>query len=447
MNIRCFYITLIAAAVATVACSHTKNTQETSWKPTLPEGLHVDMQQPPLDSLGRPLPPPEGFDGAMRPPHDSQGRPLPPPNGGHRERHEVVVGHVGNGGLKHIAGDAEYKGATYLSDSTDQNAVQQTHGSLALVDCHIIKSAGNSSNADASSFYGTNSALYVAGEGSVMKVTGGDITTSAVGANAGFAYGKGVLNISKTKIRCKANLSRGIHATGGGVICAYDLDVETCGNNSSVVATDRGGGKVSVDRGSYICRGKDCAVVYSTGEIVMENAKGESVHGEVCVVEGDNYVKLINCEMKAGSNERGIMILQSGSGDAHGKHGKVDIDGGTIELTSATAPLVEVPTNATGTVTITDAELNVPSKILMRVAYNKRWKTRGGSGNLVLASRNSHTYEGTVERDADCTLNVTLRRGVTWRLTADAALDTLTIERGAKVDTNGFNLNTIVTIE
>lgn len=441
MKKRYALFTLFIAIVAIASCAHTNTTSEESLQPMPPKENSLDMR-PPLDSLGRPLPPPEGFEGEMRPPLDSLGRPLPPPKGGLREQNASLLGKVGSAGLLHIDGNAERVDITYMSDLADQNVVQQIGGSLELDNCHIEKLAGNCSNSDASSFFGINSAVYVAGKGSVMNIAGGDIYTSAKGANACFAYNGGVLNISKTKIRCKDNLSRGIHATGGGEIYAYDLDVATLGNNSSVIATDRGGGKVMVDRGSYVCKGKDCAVVYSTGDIVVENATGESLQGEVCVVEGDNYVKLVNCNMKSGSSKRGIMILQSGSGDARGKHGRVYIEQGSIELTNSAAPLVDVPTNATGSVTITDASLVIPSRILMRVAYNSRWKTRGGKGNLVLASKHKHTYEGTVIRDADCTLNVTIQSGATWRLTANTTLDTLTVEPGGAVDLNGYKLIT-----
>lgn len=315
--------------------------------------------------------------------------------------------------------------STYSTTTSDYNVIQVTNGTLNLNNATLNKT-GDATSEDGSSFYGTNSSVYVNGTNAVINMDGGTITSACKGANGGFAYGSGVLNISNVTIHNTGNLSRGIHATGGGTIVANNLDITTEGANSSVVATDRGGGTVTVTGGSYKTTGQDCAILYSTGNITANNATGSSSQGEVGVIEGDNAITINNCDFTSGSSSRGLMILQSGSGDSQGYNGKITINGGKVTLTNTNAPLCEIPTNITGTLTLKDVTLTVPSNILMQVDYNTRWTTNGGTGNLVLETGSTWAVSGTVVKDSYAkALNVTVGSGVTWTLTADTNVDAL----------------------
>lgn len=408
-----------------------------------------ESQQPPMMENGRPAPPPGGF--------HKHGRPGPPPGGFNKDSipspppggfgkggpggSKESVGAASKTGYAQSSGDKTVDGADYTSANADENAVQVTGGTLTLNNATIEKTGGDTGNSDGSSFYGTNSAVYVSGKNTVVNINGGKISTNAVGSNAGFAYNGGTLNIADVTIRNTKDLSRGIHATGGGIINAKNLDVITEGNHASVVATDRGGGTVNVEGGSYTCTGVDCAVLYSTGNITANNIKGLSKQGEVCVIEGDNSITINNSDITSQDKRWGMMILQSGSGDSEGYNGKITINDSKITLTDPKAPLCEVPTNITGTLTLKDADITVPGKVLMRVEYNNRWTTKGGTGNLVLETDSEKTYEGTVEKDQYGKVNVTVGKGVTWSLTSDTDIDSLTVEQGGTVKTNGKKLN------
>jgi len=362
-------------------------------------------------------------------------------NGMAQKNSSASVGSASSTGYSQTKGDNTVSKQTYTSTNSDENAVQVTGGTLTMTNCTIKKTAGDTGDSDGSSFYGINSAVYCAGSSSILTMTGGTINTSAKGANSIIAYNSGTINVSNVTINNTANLSRGIHATGGGKIVASNLAITTAGSNSSVIATDRGGGTVTVTGGSYITTGTDCAVTYSTGTITVTDATGSSSKGEVGVIEGDNTITLNNCTMTSGSSTRGMMILQSGSGDATGYNGKITVNGGTITLTGSDATLCEVPTNITGTLTLKDVTLTVPSGNLMKVDYNTRWKTYGGTGNLVLTSDATWTYTGTVSKDSYGTVNVTVGKGVTWVLSANTTVNTLTVQSGATINTNGFTLN------
>ncbi len=377
------------------------------------------------------------------------------------EDNSTSVGATSSTGYSQSSGTNTASGKTYTSTNADENAVQVTGGTFTMTSCTVNKTGGNTSNSDGSSFYGINSAVYSAGSGTIVNMTGGTITTNAIGANSVIAYNSGTVNISDVTINNTANLSRGIHATYKGVINAKNLTITTAGSNSSVVATDRGGGTVTVDGGTYVTTGTDCAILYSTGTITANNASGSSAKGEVGVIEGDNTIIINNCDFTAGSSERGLMILQSGSGDSEGYNGKITINKSKITLTDTNAPLLEVPTNITGTLTLKDVTLTVPSGVLMKVDYNTRWTTNGGTGNLILSTASKATYTGSVVADKYGKANVTVGGGVTWNgamnntnvaasskvtvsgtwnLTADSYVDELVINTGGVVNKNGHTL-------
>jgi hypothetical protein len=181
-------------------------------------------------------------------------------------------------------------------------------------------------------------------------------------------------------------------------------------------------------------------VLYSTGNISIKDATGCSEQGEVGVIEGDNSIEIDDCNMTSNSSQRGLMILQSGSGDANGMNGKIDVNGGTITMTDSVAPLCEIPTNISGTLTLKDVKLNVPSNVLMLVDFNKRWTTSGGTGNLILTTDSTAEYAGTVKADQYGKVNVTVKKGVTWSLTADTDINKLSVDEGATILQNGHKL-------
>lgn len=343
---------------------------------------------------------------------------------------------VSSTGYSQSSGTKSVSGQTYTSSTADENIVQITGGTFTMDDCTVTKSSGDTeSDGDNSSFYGVNSALYCGESGSTLNAVGGTITTSAKGCNSIFATNSGTINASGMTIHNYKDTSRGMHATYGGVIVASDMTITTEGTSSSVIATDRGGGTVTVTGGTYTATGMNSAVVYSTGTMTVTNITGVSEQGEVGVIEGDNTIAINNCTMTSGSSKRGLMILQSGSGDSEGYDGQITVTGGSITLTGESTPLLEVPTNMTGTLTLCDVDLTVPSGTLMYVDYNTQWSTYGGTGNLVLSTASSCSYTGAVSADSYSTATVTVNAGVYWNGAMDSAntakSTTVTINEGA----------------
>jgi len=409
----------------------------------------MNQQQPP--------PPPTGLHGKPMgpPPGGINGQPPgKPPGAGTGKREGTVSPH----GISLTKNSENVSSKVFTSDGEDEVAVKVSGGKLMMKDCRIEKTGADSKEGDGTSFFGINSGVLATGDGQII-MNGGNITTNAVGANGIVAYGGKVIANNVT-IDCKKNLSRGIHATGGGTIIANDLNITTAGNNSSVIATDRGGGTVTVTRGSYHAKGKDCAVCYSTGKIIVSDIDGTSEIGEIGVVEGDNELLITNCRMTSGDKRRGMLILQSGSGDAEGFHGIIKVTGGSLK-THKKAPLLEVATSTEGSLELCDVSLDVPSGVLMLVDYNRSWNTSNPVGHLYLRTAKQASYSGNVVLDEYGTATVEVGKGVTWNgaidnkdkgkstavnvlgtwnLTADSYVDTLTLQQGATVNRGGHRL-------
>lgn len=391
-----------------------------------------------------------------RRPVGSEGGTRRPGGGG---SNATKLGGVSPTGHGQKEGTASVSGTTLTGNGDEENVVQVLGGTYNMTDCTVEKTGGNTQGGDGSSFYGTNSALCT-NTGGTINMKGGTINTSARGANAAVAYG-GTINISDVTIRTTQDMSRGIHATGGGIINASNLDIRTQGTSCSVIATDRGGGTVTVDGGRYYTSGLHSAVAYSTGDITLNHAWGESTQGEIGVIEGDNTLTYNDCDITSGSKKRAMMILQSGSGDAQGYNGRITINRGKMTVTEPSTPLCEVPTRMTGTLVLNDVEIVCPSQVLMYVDYNTQWKTQGGTGNLVLTTDKQWTYKGDAKADSTGTINVKVDNGVTWEgslnpdnqaktatievnglwiLTADSYATNVTIGPSGRIDENGHKL-------
>lgn len=330
-------------------------------------------------------------------------------------------------------GSTVTKTSETLSSSTQYyNVVQVSNGTLNLNSCTFSKT-GDGSSGDNSSFYGNNSTIYAgsasstgyqsttSASGAVINITGGTLTSSSQGANAVFATNGATINVDGLTITNNSSVSRGLHCTYGGVINATDVNITTNSETSSTIATDRGGGTVTVTGGTATANGNNSAVLYSTGTITATNLTGTSNSGEIAVVEGDNSVTINSCAMTSGSSNRGLMMLQSGSGDAQGSNAAITVTGGTLTVTGSDVPLCEVPTLNTGTLTLTDVTLDVASNLLMYVDYNTQWSTYGGTGNLILQTEQScWSYTGVVDADSYSYVTTTVGANVIWNGTMDA---------------------------
>jgi len=346
---------------------------------------------------------------------------------------------------KHTSSTATINGS-YSCSTQYYNVIQCTGGTLTMNSCTITKT-GDGSNGDNSSFYGNNSSIYcgsasssgysstTSASGAKIIITGGTVTSESQGANAVFATNGATIEVDGITIVNNKSVSRGLHATYGGIINASNVDITTNEATSSTIATDRGGGTVTVNGGTATANGAKSAVIYATGVMSATDLVGTSAKGEIAVIEGDNSITMTNCTMTSGSSERGLLMMQSGSGDASGVNPVMTITGTSLTMTDSSAPLLEVATCVTATCTLSGCTVTVPSGILMYVMADSQWSTSGATGNLIL---DDGTYNGIVKYDTGYTANVTVNSGAVWNLTADTSIGTL-VNNGI-INTNGYTL-------
>ena len=340
---------------------------------------------------------------------------------------------------------------SYSSSTQYYNVIQCTGGTLTMSGCTITKT-GDGSGGDNSSFYGNNSSIYAgaasstnyqsttAASGAKIVINNCTVTGSAQGANAVIATNGATVEIDGITIVNDKSVSRGLHATYGGIINASNVDITTNEATSSTIATDRGGGTVTVNGGTATANGAKSAVIYSTGTMSATSLVGTSAKGEIAVIEGDNSISMTNCTMTSGSSERALLMMQSGSGDASGVNPVMTITGTSLTMTDSSAPLLEVATCVNATCTLSGCTLTVPSGILMYVMADSQWSTSGAVGNLIL---DDGTYSGIVKYDTGYTANVTVNSGAIWNLTANTSIGAL-VNNGT-INKNGYTLTTTST--
>jgi hypothetical protein len=202
--------------------------------------------------------------------------------------------------------------------------------------------------------------------------------------------------------------------TGGGITIASDLTVETNGRSSAAIRTDRGGGTVTVDGGTYTTNGLGSPSIYSTADITVENATLVSNLSEGVCIEGKNSITLVDCDMSADNTQCNgnatffdtIMIYQSMSGDADSGTSLFDMTGGS--LTSLNGHVFHV-TNTNAVINLEDvAIINKDSDQILLSVCDDGWD---GADNIATLNTTSQVLEGTILVGSDSTLTLNLTDG------------------------------------
>lgn len=330
-------------------------------------------------------------------------------------------------GATELTAESAETGKTYQSEKTDENALLISTKEAVSISQPTISKTGNSNGGDNCSFYGVNAALLVKG-GSTTTIKGGTITSNGMGANGVFSYGGNgghnggqgdgtTVIIEDTKITTSGDGSGGIMTTGGGVMKARNLTVNTSGRSSAPIRTDRGGGTVTVEGGSYVSNGLGSPVIYSTADITVTDATLISNQSEGVCIEGKNSITLNNCQMTVSNTNRNghaqfldaIMIYQSFSGDADSGNSHFTMNVGT--LTNRKGHLFHV-TNTNAIITLNDVNLvnKDPAKVLLSVCADG-WQ---GATNKATMKVSNQQLEGTILVGSDSELTLTLAEGSTF---------------------------------
>ena len=312
---------------------------------------------------------------------------------------------------------------TYSSANVDENAIRAENAITAsLNNVTVSKTEGAASNSDASSFYGLNAAV-LALSNAVLNITGGNVTATAEGANGVFAYDGGTINIKDTVINVTGGNAGGIEVAGGGIMNASNLTVNS--TVKAAIRSDRGGGTMTVDGGTYATSGSTGApVVYSTADISVSNATLTANTSEAVVVEGFNSVTLNNCVVSgnmtgsngsSNDNIHNVMLYQSMSGDASVGNSSFTMTGGA--LTSNNGDMFYI-TNTDANIQLDNVALTpVADTYLLLVSGNdasRGWGTAGSNGGKCTFTTSNQLLEGNIKVDALSTLDLTIKDASTF---------------------------------
>lgn len=191
-------------------------------------------------------------------------------------------------------------------------------------------SFGGGANTMQYDYSGTNSVSLTVGEDSTTVIDGTDITASSSGSNGVFATDSGTVLVNDTSIETMADNSRGLDATYGGTISANKITADTQGGHSAIVATDRGGGSISLADATLSTAGSGSLLLYSTGDIQVNNVSGTSSGSQIAGMEGLNTIPIKDSTLESTVTGKtasdpianGIIIYQSTSGDAEASTGE-----------------------------------------------------------------------------------------------------------------------------
>ena len=347
--------------------------------------------------------------------------------------------------------------------AADQNAFIGKNKAVIDIENSVFDKTGDTTSDDNSNFRGQN-AVVLGIEGSQINIKGSNITSNSKGSNAVFATGEGsVINVENTNIHTKSDSSRGLDATYKGTVNGKNLTITTEGAHSATLATDRGEGTINAEAAKLTTSGEGSPVIYSTGNIIVNNVNGIANNSEIGVVEGKNSITLTNSNV-TGYKDNGFMLYQSFSGDAENGIARLKAENNTL-TTHATGAFLYV-NNTTAEVDLSNNVISMPNtSTLVKAAADSRWgKTGENGGHLTLRTSNQE-LSGNIMADSISTIaldmtngsslvgavntdnaakevTVKLSKDSNWILTGDSYVKSLNNEdtTGSNIHLNGYKL-------
>ena len=325
---------------------------------------------------------------------------------------------------KEITSDENITSGEYKSTSKDENAISVSGNVKSTLSNITVNKTGDSDGGDNTSFYGTNSAI-IAKDGANLTIKNVNVTTNATGANGVFSYGGSAttnnsssdnttINISDSTITTTKDNSGGIMTTGGGIMNVTNLTITTAGTSSAAIRSDRGGGTVTVDKGTYKTTGKGSPSIYSTADITVKNATLISESSEGVVIEGKNSVTLENVILTDTNNTlngqsttyKNIFLYQSMSGDAATGEAVFTSKNSTIKTNKGDSFYI---TNTTATINLENNTIinNDSTGNFLRIQKDS-WGKTGSNGGTVTLNLTNQEAKGNIVVDSISELTINL---------------------------------------
>lgn len=232
--------------------------------------------------------------------------------------------------------DATEDDGIYDSTGTDENAVHVSNGaSVTLNNPTVTRTSSDSQGGDSSSFYGVGAAVLTT-DGTTY-VNGGTVTTDSKGAAGIFSYDSGVTYVAGTTISTSQNTSGGLHVAGGGKLYAWNVNTTTQGESAAAIRSDRGGGTMVIDGGTYTSNGEGSPAVYTTADISVNDATLTANGSEGVCIEGFNTLRLFDSDLTSNMQDLdendstwSVILYQSMSGDSEVGTSNFSMVGGSL---------------------------------------------------------------------------------------------------------------------
>ena len=381
-----------------------------------------------------------------------------------------------------ISEDGSLSDQTIDSTGTDEEAVLVDNGATAsLSGLTINRTSSDSTGGDNSSFYGVGSSVLTTDGTTYLKDS--TITSDAKGGAGVFSYGDGVTYAADTTINTSQDTSGGIHVAGGGKLYAWDVTAATAGESSAAIRSDRGGGTMVADGGSYTSNGTGSPAVYSTADITVHDADLTANNSEAVCIEGLNTLRLFDCSLTGNmpdDNEQNdctwnVILYQSMSGDSEEGNSTFEMVGGTL---TAKDGGMFYTTNTESTFVLDDVDITYAddNDFFLKCTGNSNARGWGRSGSngadcnftaidqemegdilwdsisqLDFYMTGRSTLTGAITDDesnagdgGDGYCNLYIENGSTWTVTGDSTLTNL-YNAGTIVDEDGNTVSIVGT--
>ncbi len=318
-------------------------------------------------------------------------------------------------------GDAESDGESFVSTGTDENAVLVDSGAkVTIKNAQISRQSSDSTGGDNSSFYGIGAAV-LAKDGAV-NVSDSEITTDAAGAAGVFAYGDGTAYVSDTTITTQQDTSGGIHVAGGGTLYAWNVNAETSGESSAAIRSDRGGGTIVAEGGTYTSNGVGSPAIYSTADIAVSDAQLTANGSEAVCIEGLNSIHLFNSDLTGNMADDeqndctwNVILYQSMSGDSEVGNSTFEMEGGNLTAKNG-GMFYTTNTESTFLLSGVDIAYADDSEFFLRCTGNENrrgWGSVGSNGADCLFTAKEQEMQGDVVWDSVSDLDFYMTGGST----------------------------------
>lgn len=323
-----------------------------------------------------------------------------------------------------VSSDGEILSST---ESDVNTALAQNGGVLDITNATLSKS-GSDNDGDNCNFYGINSILLSTGEDSMAYISNSQLSADSTGSNGIFATDSGTVYSYNNTITTTSDNSRGLDATYDGTIIADHTTISTQGDHCAALATDRGGGNVSVTNSSFTTEGSGSPLLYSTGDIEVDNVEGTASGSQLVGMEGLNTVLIYNSNLTSTITDKtasdpvanGIIIYQSTSGDAESTTGDTatfNAVNSTLSSSIESGTMFYI-TNTTANVVLKNTALNFDSNNakLLTVEGNSsnNWGTEGSNGGVVTFTALGETLSGDISVDTISSLDLYLLDSTTY---------------------------------